>query len=281
MSKVGIINPGAMGISIAASARSAGHDVYWASAGRSAATRQRASEQSLVEVETLSDLCAASGVIICVCPPHAAEAVAESVTQAGFSGVYCDGNAIAPQKAQAIGERMPAVGIDFVDGSIIGPPAWKAGTTRFYLSGPLASQVAALFAGTLTEAIAIGDEVGKASALKMVFAALTKGSTALLSAILGTAESLGVRENLDREWAIRDAESVAQRQNQVRNVTSKAWRFAGEMQEIAATFELAGLPPGFFEAAHEVYARMADFKEADDVPPLADVLAALMSDKNS
>ena len=198
--------------------------------------------------------------------------------QAGYGGVYCDGNAIAPQKAQAIGERMRAVGIDFVDGSIIGPPAWKAGTTRFYLSGPSASQVAALFAGTLTEAIAIGDEVGKASALKMVFAALTKGSTALLSAILGTAESLGVRDDLEREWAKRDADSVEQRRNQVRNVTSKAWRFAGEMQEIAATFELAGLPPGFFMAAHDVYQRMADFKDADGVPELEDVLAALIAD---
>ena len=278
MSKVGIINPGAMGISIAASARSAGHDVYWASAGRSAATRQRAAEQSLLVVETVVDLCAASEIIVCVCPPHAAEAVAASVMQAGFSGVYCDGNAIAPQKAQAIDERMRVVGIYFVDGSIIGPPAWKAGTTRFYLSGPSANQVAALFAGTLTEAIAIDDEVGKASALKMVFAALTKGSTALLSAIIGTAESLGVRDDLEREWAKRDADSVEQRRNQVRNVTSKAWRFAGEMQEIAATFELAGLPPGFFMAAHDVYQRMADFKDADGVPELEDVLAALKDD---
>ena len=276
MTAVGILNPGAMGASIAASARAAGHDLIWASAGRSAATRQRAAENDLREVDALAQLCAACDIILCVCPPHAAEAVADAVIEAGFGGLYCEGNAISPQKAGAIGERMGAAGIEFVDGSIVGPPAWQAGSTRFYLSGPSAGQVAALFEGTLAEAVAIGDEVGKASALKMTFAALTKGSTALLSAIYGVAESLGVRAELEREWGQRSAESVRQRRDQVRGVTAKAWRFAGEMQEIAATFELAGLPPGFFEAAFEVYTRMADFKDAESTPELEAVLAALM-----
>ncbi len=277
MTAVGILNPGAMGASIAASARAAGHDVIWASAGRSAATRQRAAEGDLRQVDTLAELCAACQIILCVCPPHAAEAVADAVTAAGFSGLYCEGNAISPQKAGAIAERMGAAGINVVDGSIVGPPAWQAGTTRFYLSGPAAGQVAALFEGTLTEAIAIGDQIGKASALKMTFAALTKGSTALLAAIYGVAENLDVRGELEREWGLRSAESVRQRRDQVRGVTAKAWRFAGEMQEIAATFELAGLPPGFFEAAFEVYTRMADFKDAEDRPDLEAVLAALMN----
>ena len=280
MTAVGILNPGAMGASIAASARAAGHDVVWASAGRSAATHGRAAEHDLRKVDTLAQLCAACDVILCVCPPHAAEAVADAVIEAGFSGLYCEGNAISPQKAGSIGERMGAAGIDFVDGSIVGPPAWNAGTTRFYLSGPSAGRVADLFAGTLTEAIAIGDEIGKASALKMTFAALTKGSTALLSAIYGVAENLGVRAELEREWGMRSAEAVGQRRDQVRGVTAKAWRFAGEMQEIAATFELAGLPPGFFEAACEVYTRMAGFKDAEDVPELEAVLAALLVEED-
>lgn len=275
MSRVGIINPGAMGISIAASARAAGHDVYWSTAGRSEATRQRAAEQNLLALAALNELCRVCEVIVCVCPPYAAQSVADSVINAGFRGLYCDGNAISPQKAEKIGERLVTAGIDFVDGSIIGPPAWMAGTTRFYLSGASAEQIAELFNSTVTEAIVIGDEIGKASALKMAFAALTKGSTALLSAIYGTADQLGVRDDLEREWAMRDSDSVMQRRNQLRNVTEKAWRFAGEMQEIAATFESAGLPPGFFEAAHEVYQRMARFKDADAAPELEDVLAAL------
>ncbi|MCY3832989.1 MAG: DUF1932 domain-containing protein [Chloroflexi bacterium] len=275
MSKVGIINPGAMGISIAASARAAGNDVYWASDGRSATTRQRAEQHSLIAVGSLDELCAVCEVIICVCPPHAADSVAGAVSAAGFSGLYCDGNAIAPALSQAIGARLEAAGVEYVDGSIIGPPAWKEGATRFYLSGPKAARIANLFAGAVTEAIVIGDEAGKASALKMVFAAQTKGFTALLSAIQGAAQQLGVREDLDREWARRDPEVAKQRVNQVRNVTGKAWRFAGEMQEIAAAFESAGMPPGFFEAAREVYQRMARFKDADEPPGLDEVLAAL------
>ena len=280
MSKVGIINPGAMGISIAASARAAGHEVYWASAGRSEDTRQRAEAHSLLEVESLTELCAACELLLCVCPPHAAATVADAVIKAGFSGCYCDGNAIAPGQALQIGERLTAARIDFVDGSIIGPPAWQEGSTRFYLSGPSAGQIADLFAGTVTEAIAIGGEIGKASALKMVFAAQTKGFTALLSAIQGAAEQLGVRDDLDREWARRDPDVAKQRVNQVRGVTGKAWRFAGEMQEIAATFESAGMPPGFFEAAHDVYQRLAQFKDAAETPELDAVLAALMAGEN-
>ncbi|MCY4464742.1 MAG: DUF1932 domain-containing protein [Chloroflexi bacterium] len=278
MSNVGIINPGAMGISIAASAQAAGHAVYWASAGRSAASRQRANEHNLLDIDTLARLCESCDVLICVCPPHAAESVAESVLQAGYRGLYCDGNAIAPQKARRIGQRMIAAGIDFVDGSIIGPPAWEKGSTRLYLSGDSAAQIANLFEDSLTEAIVIGDEVGRASALKMVFAAQTKGSTALLSAVQAVAEAMGVRGDLDSEWARRLPDAAESRANQVRSATAKAWRFTGEMQEIAATFEEAGLPDGFHLAAYEVYRRMAGFKDAEATPALDDVLAALLKE---
>ena len=275
MSKVGIINPGAMGISIAVSACAAGHAVYWASDGRSLASQKRAAEQQLLDAKSLDALCDTCEIILCVCPPHAAATVARSVKAAGFDGLYCDGNAVSPRQALEIGSDMRSAGIDFVDGSIIGPPAWKDGTTRFYLSGPSAASVADLLAGTVTDAIVIGEEIGRASALKMVFAAQTKGFTALISAILATAENLGVRADLDAEWERRDSPSVVQTRDRVRGVTGKAWRFAGEMNEIAETFEMAGVPNGFFVAAHEVYQRMSQFKDADELPPVEQVLAAL------
>jgi len=280
MSKVGIINPGAMGISIAASARAAGHDVLWSSAGRSAASRQRAAEHGLLDVDSIAELCAACELMLCICPPHAAESVAGSVIEAGFCGLYCDGNAIAPQKALAIGGAMGAAGIEFVDGGIIGPPAWKPGSTRFYLSGASAAHVADLFAGTVTEAIVIGDEIGRASALKMVFASGTKGFTALQSAIQAVAERLGVREDLYREWERRDPDAASRAQDNMRGVTEKAWRFTGEMKEIAHTFEGAGLPNGFFLAAHDIYQGMAHFKDADELPTLDEVLAALTDSRH-
>lgn len=112
----------------------------------------------------------------------------------------------------------------------------------------------------------------------MVFAANTKGTTALLSAVLATAEKLGVRENLEQQWSRYNPEQTEQTQNRVRAVTAKAWRFAGEMEEIAATFSGAGLPDGFHLAAYELYQRIAHFKDAEETPELMAVLMALLED---
>ena len=116
-----------------------------------------------------------------------------------------------------------------------------------------------IFSAGPLETEVIGTVVGKASALKMCFAANTKGTTALLSAIVAMSEKLGVREDLERQWSRNGSEFATQTQNRVRGVTAKAWRFAGEMEEIASTFAGAGLPSGFHEAAGEVYTRMAEF----------------------
>ena len=122
----------------------------------------------------------------------------------------------------------------------------------------------------------IGDEIGKASALKMCYAAYSKGTTALLAAILATAESLGVRAELYRQWDVDDSEFSEQANRRVTRATAKAWRFEGEMHEIASTFQEAGLPNGFHEAAAEVYRRMANFKDEAKLPMLEDVLKAVI-----
>src|SRR5688572_30509310 len=94
--RIGILHPGDMGISIAASAQNAGHQVYWASEGRGPDTQARAAKFELRDVGTLANLCAECQIILSVCPPHAAEEVAQEVLAAGFSGLYLDANAIAP-----------------------------------------------------------------------------------------------------------------------------------------------------------------------------------------
>lgn len=277
MSKIGILHPGQMGISVAASATNNGHQVYWTSAGRSDKTRAHAQKYELIEVPSVSELCQVSEIIISVCPPHAAEDVAKSVIGAGFKGLYLDANAISPQRAFKIGRVMEANGIRFVDGGIIGGPAWKPKSTWLYLSGQDADKIADCFTKGPLETKIISGEIGNASALKMCYAAYTKGTTALLAAILSSAESLGVREELYQQWDIDDngfSEKVNQR---VSRVTSKAWRFEGEMKEIADTFREAGLPNGFHEAAAEIYHRMADFKDTSENPPLNVVLKTLLA----
>lgn len=273
---LGILHPGEMGLSVAASARNSGHPVYWVSEGRSAKTAERAARENLLDAGTLANLCATCEIILSVCPPDTAEAVAESVAAQGFSGLYVDMNAIAPQRSLHIGEIMAKAGATLVDGGIIGGPAWKPGTTFLYLSGSAAQTAADCFSAGPLETRVIGSEIGKASALKMCFAAYTKGTTALLSAVMAASESLGVRAELEQQWSQNGSNFAEEAGKRVRENTAKAWRFTGEMDEIAATFEAAGVPGGFHEAAAEIYARMAGFKDAPELPSLEAVLAALL-----
>jgi len=279
--KLGILHPGNMGISVAASAQNSGCEVYWASEGRGDQTRARAEKFGLRDVHTLSKMCEVCEVIVSVCPPHAAETVAEQVALHTFRGIYLDANAISPQRVARIAEKITVAGAVYVDGGIIGGPAWEPGKTWLYLSGEKAQQVADCFDAGPLETEVIGEAVGKASALKMCYAAYTKGTSALLCAILAAAERLGVRGELAREWSRDGGEFAANTEARARRVTAKAWRFAGEMDEIAATFQSAGLPGGFHQAAGEVYRRISEFKDAPELPDLEEVLAALLQESGS
>lgn len=278
MSNIGILHPGEMGISVAASAIRSGHGVYWTSAGRSDKTRDRAEKYNLIETTSLSQLCQISEIILSVCPPHAAEDVARSVIGSGFRGLYLDGNAISPQRSIRIGEMLGEHGIRFVDGGIIGGPAWTPNETWLYLSGKDAKKIAGCFIKGPLETKIIGDEIGRASAIKMCYAAYSKGTTALLAAILAAAEAYGVRDELDQQWDMDDSSFSDQANRRATRVTAKAWRFEGEMREIASTFQEAGLPDGFHEAAAEIYHRMAGFKDSSETPQLDDVLQALLAE---
>jgi len=273
--QIGILHPGEMGISIAASAKNSGCDVYWTSEGRSPATRERAAKAGLHETRTLAGLSEQCSILVSVCPPHAAEALANEVLRSGFRGLYVDANAIAPQRTVKIGETMAAAEVGFVDGGIIGLPAWKPHTTCLYLSGSRAGEVAACFSAGPLDTKVLGTEIGKASALKMCYAANTKGVVALLAAILATAESLGVREALFEQWRHDDPGFPEQVQKRIQANIPKAWRFVGEMAEISRTFSEAGVPGEFHAAAADIYNRLAGFKDARTPPALEEILAAL------
>jgi 3-hydroxyisobutyrate dehydrogenase-like beta-hydroxyacid dehydrogenase len=272
---IGILHPGEMGISIAASAKNSGCDVYWISEGRSLATRERVAKVGLHEVRTLQELCKECRTIISVCPPHAAETVARDVARAGFHGVYVEANAIAPERTIQIGNAMTRADVVFVDGGIIGFPAWKPHTTCLYLSGPRAEEVASCFSAGPLDTKVLGSEIGKASALKMCYAANTKGTVALLAAILATAENLGVREALFDRWRGEDPSIPEQVLKRVQANAPKAWRFVGEMEEIANTFSAAGTPGEFHRGAADIYQRLARFKDVKTPPTLDEILDAL------
>ena len=184
--RIGVLHPGEMGVSVAQALADSGHQACWVRAGRSDATQMRAAP--FQSYATLADLLAGVEAVVSVCPPHAAVDQARAVRALGFGGIYVDANAVAPSTAAQVGEL---IGEKFVDGGIIGPPAHTPGTTRFYVSGPHAQTVAGWFVGGALGVITVAGELTAASALKMAYAAYTKGSSALLLAVNALAESVG------------------------------------------------------------------------------------------
>lgn len=271
--RIGVLHPGEMGVVVAATIVNSGHEVHWASEGRGPETRRRAETAGLADAGTVARLCESCSVIVSVCPPEYAEAVATEVAERGFRGLYLDVNAVSPERACRMGRVLAGRGAAFVDGCIIGMPARTRGQTWVYLSGERAEEAASFFHGGPLEVEVLGEEIGRASALKMCFAAHSKGTAALLAAVTGTAEVLGVRVALERQWA-RSGPNPGRAAESIQRAAPKAWRFVGEMREIADTFESAGIPRGFPESAGAIFARMAGFK-GSGAPDLASVLRVL------
>ncbi len=271
MTTIGLLHPGEMGSSVGGAGRAGGARVLWTSDGRSASTRTRASADGLEDAGTLAALIAASDVILSVCPPDAATDVARAVSALNFRGIYVDANAVSPATAREVGTIVEKAGATYVDGGIIGPPARSRGTTRLYLSGQAAPGVARLFEGSPLEAIVVEGGAGAASAVKMAYAAWTKGSAALLLAVRALATAEGAEAALLAEWKRSQPDLPGRSESAAKGNSPKAWRFAGEMDEIAATFAGAGLPDGFHRAAGEIYRRMEGYKDAP--PPRIEELA--------
>jgi 3-hydroxyisobutyrate dehydrogenase-like beta-hydroxyacid dehydrogenase len=261
---------------VGAALRSRGVEVLWVGEGRSQSTRDRASAAGLTETATRPELIGASSVVLSICPPEAALQVAGQVAADKFEGVFVDANAISAQSARQIEELIVESGARFVDGGIIGGPPAPGGDTRVYFSGTGAAAVAAMFEDSdrLT-AMVLEGPVGAASALKMCYAAWTKGTTALLLAVRAAAAEMDVEHPLLREWELSQPELVGRFARIVTSTPSKAWRFVAEMEQIAESFDAVGVPGGFHRAAAEVFSRLAQFQNQKPGPFLEELLAAV------
>lgn len=264
---IALLHPGNMGVTIGAAAATSGARVLWASSERSPTTQKRAKEAGLIEVPNLGDAVRQSDVVLSVCPPHAAMAVAHAVMVEKFHGIYVDANAVSRATAEEIGRIVTAAGASFVDGGIIGAPVKQAGTTRLYLSGKHAPEIAEVFAGSLLDCRSIGAESGAASALKVAYAAWTKCTDALVLTIRAFAAHEGVDKALLEEWSISQPALEKKCLRAAAVAAPKMWRYVGEMKEIAEAFAAAGLPAGFHDAAAEVSDRLTCFKDQTEPGP--------------
>jgi 3-hydroxyisobutyrate dehydrogenase-like beta-hydroxyacid dehydrogenase len=282
---VGIVSPGAMGSGFARVLASDGVRVVASAAGRSERTRRLAGDSGVELLGSLDDVVEAADVVLSIVPPdqarQVADAVAEATGRTGATPLVVDLNAIAPATAIEIQALLAEAGLDLVDGSISGPPPGTRGETRVYLSGARAYEIAALGGHGVTW-LPVGEHAGAASAVKMSTASVYKGSGALLLQALLTARANGVLDavlaDLHGSWP----ELVEGVSGWLQSSASKAGRYVGEMEEIAATQAAAGLTPELFEAMADIYRELARSplaahapEDVDPARPLEDVLEAI------
>jgi 3-hydroxyisobutyrate dehydrogenase-like beta-hydroxyacid dehydrogenase len=278
---VAVVSPGAMGSALGAALVRGGERVVATVAGRSERTARLAGQAGLELMPDLRSAIAKADVVLSVVPPAAAPVVASDVVRASepsTSLLLVDLNAIAPATALGIASTAAHGGVDVVDGSISGPPPWRPGTTRIYLSGARAREVAKLpFDGV--DLIVVGDKVGAASAVKMSTASVYKGTSALLAQALLTARANGVLDHVVSDLRAGAPELVANVERRLTSAAAKSGRYVREMHEIAATQTAVGLTPGLFRAMAEVYEAMARTPLASgnpEEPPLGLTLDSLL-----
>jgi 3-hydroxyisobutyrate dehydrogenase-like beta-hydroxyacid dehydrogenase len=224
------------------------------------------------------------GSVVAACARHAgarvvwASAGRRSATRERAAGAGLEDAGSLRATAREIARVIEGAGAAFIDGGIIGPPPRKPGTTRLYVSGAGAPQVKSLFGDSPLEVVVLDAPAGAASAVKMAYASWTKGTSALILSVRALAAIEGVEDALLGEWRISQPQLVKRAEDAASGSAPKAWRFVGEMEEIAATFAAAGLPDGFHQAAAEVWRRLSSYKDAPR-PTVADVVEVLVKSR--
>ena len=267
MNTVGIMMPGDMGHAVGRVLREGGLRVVTCLQGRSARTWARAVAAGIKALPDDAALVREADVVLSILAPAHAPALAERIAGAlratGETLLFVDCNAVAPQTVLDIGAVLTDAGARFVDAGIIGGPP-KPGTAgpRFYASGPGAAELLSLRDAGLDVRLA-GSAIGQASGLKMCYAAMSKGFTALATEALMAARLLGLEAELRTELAESQGALLAWIERALPGMPLKAWRWVGEMEEIAATFGAVGLPPELFEAIAAFYGIVAQQVSAD------------------
>lgn len=255
---VAVIAPGMMGSAVGARLVENGLEVRTSLAGRSQATVARAKAAGMADAQ--DNQIAASDIILSILPPGDALGLAERLAPvlraAAKKPVYVDCNALDPATVVRIGRVVQETGATFVDGGIIGGPPKPGYSPKIYLSGEAAHRVAELTKYGLQMPIQPGP-IGAASAMKMSYAGITKGFTALGAAMMLAASRAGTADDLRAELSASQPALFGWLTRQVPNMYSKAYRWVAEMEEIA---QFVGEDPAarsFYKGAARLYERLA------------------------
>lgn len=258
---VGILMPGDMGHGCALAFHANGFRVVTCLAGRSARTRGLADKAGIEALGSFEAVVREADLILSILPPEAAleqaRAVAAAMVAASRYPPYADCNAVSPATTREVGEVIAGAGAVYIDAGIIGRnPVREKGGTRFYVSGPDTSAIEVLD-GRGVVVRGLGDEIGRASAMKMIYASATKGAFSLHAATLTVARAMDLTEPYFKELAESQPAMLAAMERMVPRIPLDAARWQGEMREIAATFEAAGVTRGFHDGAADMMALAA------------------------
>lgn len=283
---VGVMSTGEMGHAVGNVLREGGLRVITCLRGRSSRTAALAARAGISDVPDYESLVRESDVLLSIVAPAQAVSLAERIATAVRATqtdlLFAECNAVAPQTVRRIGSMLTAARARFVDAGIIGPPPSPGSrATRFYVSGEHRVALTELNRHGL-DVRPIGSDVGQASGLKMCYAALTKGLTALATELLVAGKTMGLEEPLRAELLLSQADLVAWLERQLPTMPPKATRWVGEMEQIAATFADRGLTPLMLEGAAVMYREIAQTLLGTETPEarrrgqtLDDVVAVL------
>lgn len=260
---VGLLHPGRMGAAVAAQLRARGTRVLWDPSGRSRGSAARAGEAGLEPAEDLADLVRRSDLVLSLCPPAAAETVARQVAELPVTGtVFVEANAIAPRRMLRIAGMFPRAVV--VDAAVVGPPPVDGHRPRLYASGPPAATrlLGELFAATDVEFRSLGEEIGRASTLKLSYGSFNKTARVLAAVSYALADAGGVGDELLDIAAQRPGGYLAEAAA-IPTTAARAWRWGPEMDEAAELLAELGLPDDLMRAAAAVLSRWDDARDTD------------------
>jgi putative dehydrogenase len=268
MAVIGVIAQGMMGAGVGRRLHESGAQVRTLLTGRSAKSAERARTAGMEPAADEHALLAGADFFLSILPPGEAQALARqlapALTALDRRPVYVDCNAVSPQTAIGIGEIIAPTGADFVDAGIIGGPPRPGYSPTIYASGPRAGRTAVLRDWGIDWRV-IDGPIGAASALKMSYAGITKGTTAIASAMLLGAARFGCGDALIAELTESQPEMLARFRESIPRMYDKAYRWVAEMEEISDFLEQNPASRDIYAAVARLYAYLAE-AEAEKEP---------------
>ncbi|HEU0020328.1 MAG TPA: DUF1932 domain-containing protein [Dehalococcoidia bacterium] len=276
---VAILSPGDMGHAVGQLLREHELRVVTCLTGRSDRTRALAKEAGIEDLPDFNEMVKNSDVILSMTvsevAPQVCQEVADAIQATGYTDVlFAECNAIAPQLTRQLEPVIARTGARFVDASIIGGPPRGGSSPRFYTSGPNATELEQLREFGL-DVRNIGPETGQASGIKMCYAAMTKGSTALYSELLMAAEMMGLSDHLKAEFQSSQGSVYQRMASGIPSMPARSRRWVSEMEEIGATFEHLGMTPYLFQGVADMYRLIGSTPLGDETPESRDTRRSL------